>query len=59
LQRLLEFFPDLVFKTYMTHLDPQFKDFEEYCRKSETLVEKILSEHPELLTPRDLFPEEE
>ncbi len=43
-------------------MDLQFKDFEEYCGKSEALVEKILSEHPELLAPRNLFsesPEEE
>ena len=61
-QEAVGYLPDLVFKTYMTHLDPQFKDFEAYCRKSEALVEKILSEHPELLIPRDLFlesPEEE
>ena len=49
--------PDLVFRTYMGHLDPTFSDFEAYCRRSEALVETILQEHPELLEVRDLFEE--
>jgi len=49
--------PDLVFRTYMGHLDPGFADFETYCRRSDALVEGILREHPELLEVRDLFEE--
>ncbi len=49
--------PDLVFRTYMGHLDPHFRDFDAYCQRSEAAVQRVLREHPEVRTVHDLFDE--
>lgn len=49
--------PDLVFRTYMGHIHPAFAELDSYCRRSERIVQDILSRHPELAEVRDLFDE--
>nr|WP_321500985.1 TetR/AcrR family transcriptional regulator [uncultured Dethiosulfovibrio sp.] len=51
--------PDLVFRTYMGHLDPSFRDFDRYCRMSEGIVGRIMGENPGLLEVKDLFDDAE
>lgn len=56
-QKAVGYIPDLVFRTYMGHLDPHFEDFDTYCRNSEAAVRRILQEYPELSAVHDLFEE--